>query len=50
MNGSTCTSAFSGQATRGYLVLLNSISDDLLNINCIQSCFPVVKITVRLLP
>ena len=35
--------------TRGCLVL-KSISDDLLNINCIQSCFAVVKIIVRLLP
>ena len=35
--------------TRGYL-FLKSISDDLLNINCMQSCFAVVKIIVRFLP
>lgn len=32
--------------TRGYL-FLKSISDNLLNINCMQSCFAVVKIIVR---
>ena len=37
--------------TREYIhVVLNSVNDHLLNKNCIQSCFAVVKIIVRLLP